>query len=85
MNKKEIKVCVETDFNSKHIHDFLKSKLSKKFSNKIICRNFENININLNSRSINNDFIFIISHLDRTFTEYSNFNSKSDLNLKKIK
>jgi len=84
MNKKKIKVCVETDFNSKHIYDYLKSKLNKKFSNRIICGNFENININLNSHSINNDFIFIISHLDRTFTEYFTFNSKSDLNLKKL-
>ena len=84
MKKIKLKISIETDFNSKNIKNYLAENLKKIFSANISCRDFENINVNLNTNTSKNDFVFIISHLDKTFAQYFNFNNTTELNMKKL-
>ena len=84
MKKIKLKISLETDFNSKNIKNYIKENLSKDFLTNITCKDYENININLNSNTSKNDFVFVISHLEKTFIQYYNFNNSVEVNEKKL-
>ena len=76
MKKNNLKISVESDFNAKIISDKIKKFRIKKNLLDIKNNNFENININLNGEIINNDFVFIISQIDKTFDSFAKLISK---------
>ena len=84
MKKKSIQISLESDFNSKNINNYLKTSLNNRFNVKIESNEFENINTNLNHVVKNKDFIFIIAHLEKTFTQYSIFHKSGEINISKL-
>jgi len=84
MKKKKIQINLETDFNSKNMNDYLKTSLNNNFHVKIANNDFENINTNLNHVIKNRDFIFIITHLEKTFIQYSIFHKNGEININKL-
>ena len=76
MRKNNLKISVESDFNAKIIEDKIKKFRIKKNLIDIKNNNFVNININLNGEIINNDFVFIISQIDKTFESFAKLISK---------
>ena len=72
MKKNRLKISVESDFNAKIVSDKIKKLTKKNNLNNIKNNNFENININLNGEIMSNDFVFIISQIDKTFKSFTN-------------
>ena len=84
MKKKNIQISLETDFNSKNINNYLKKSLNNNFNVKVASNDFENINTNLSQAVKNKDFIFIITHLEKTFIQYSIFHKNGEINISKL-
>ena len=84
MKKKNIQISLETDFNSKNIKNYLKKSLNNNFNVKVASNDFENINTNLSQAVKNKDFIFIITHLEKTFIQYSIFHKNGEINISKL-
>ena len=72
MKKNRLKISVESDFNAKIVSDKIKKLTINNNLINIKNNNFENININLNGEIMSNDFVFIISQIDKTFKSFTN-------------
>ena len=85
MKKNRLKISVESDFNAKIVSDKIKKLTINNNLINIKNNNFENININLNGEIMSNDFVFIISQIDKTFKSFTNsiFENTITDNLKK--
>ena len=72
MKKNRLKISFESDFNAKIVSDKIKKLTINNNLINIKNNNFENININLNGEIMSNDFVFIISQIDKTFKSFTN-------------